>query len=98
MKEENVKHAKSIINSVALTNNTCFSSNTDKSSSYSDICKNKDSGSFALTLNEADFPPLSPPIHAHKCKHSPCSIICCNRDLCEIHGSNYVSSTSKPVS
>ena len=65
VKEENVKHAKSIINSVALTNNTCFSSNTDKSSSYSDICKNKDSGSFALTLNEADFPPLSPPIYAH---------------------------------
>ena len=45
----------------------------------------------------ADVPPLSPPIHAHKCKHSPYSIIC-NRDLCETHGSNYVSSTSKPVS
>ena len=50
-----------------------------------------------LTLNEADFPPLSLSIHAHKCKHSPHSIIC-NCDLCETHGSNYVSSTSKPVS
>ena len=59
--------------------------------------KNKDSISFALTLNETDFPPLSPLIHAHKCKHSPYSIIC-NCDLCETHGSNYVSSTSKPVS
>ena len=45
----------------------------------------------------ADFPPLSPPIHAHKGKHSPYSIIF-NRDLCETHCSNYVSSTSKSVS
>ena len=53
--------------------------------------------SFALTLNEADFLLLSPPIHAHKYKHSPFSIIC-NCDLCETHASNYVSSTSKLVS
>ena len=48
-------------------------------------------------MSVSHFPPLSPPIHAHKCKHSPYSIIC-NCDLCETHGSNYVSSTSKPVS
>ena len=93
----NVKLAKLSINSITLTNSTCFSSNTDKRYSYSDTCENKDSISFALTLNEADFPPLSPPIHAHKCKHSPYPIIC-NRDLCETHARDYVSSASKPVS
>ena len=92
LKEGNVKLGKLIINSIALTNNTCFSSNTDKRYSYSDTCKSKDSISFALTLNEADFPPLLPPIHAHKCKHGLYSIIC-NHDLHETHGSNYVSST-----
>ena len=61
---------------------------------HSDTCKSKDSISFALTLNGADFPPLLPPIHAHKCKHSTYSIIC-NQDLRETHGSNYASSTSK---
>ena len=96
IEEGNVKLAKLIINSIALTNNICFSSNTGKRYSYSDNCENKASISFALTLNEADFPPLSPPIHAHKCKDSPYSNNC-NRDLCETHGSNYVSSTSKPV-
>ena len=59
VEEENVKLAKLIINSIALKYNTCFSSNTDKRCSYSDTCKKKDSISFAVTLNEADFPPLS---------------------------------------
>ena len=86
-----------IINSIVLTNNTCFSSNTGKRYSYSDTCKNEASISFALTLNQADFPPLSPPIHAYKCKHSPYANNC-NCDLWEIHDSNYVSSMSKPVS
>ena len=95
VKERNVTLAKLIISFVALTNNTCFSSNTDKIYSYSDTCK-ENSIYFVLTLNEADFPPSSPPIHAHKCKHSLYSIIC-NHDLCETHVSNYVSSTSKPV-
>ena len=36
LKEGNVKLGKLIINSIALTNNTCFSSNTDKRYSYSD--------------------------------------------------------------
>ena len=95
--EENVKFAKLIVNSIALTNNICFSSNTGKRYSYNDTCKNKSSISFDLTLSEAAFPPSSPPIHVHKCKHSlyPNS---CKRDLCETHGSDYVSSTSKPVS
>ena len=97
IEEGNVKLAKLIINSITLTNNRCFSSNTDKRYSYDDTCKNNDSIYFALTLNETDFPLLSPPIHAHKCKHSPYLIIC-NRNLCETHGSNYVSSTGKPVS
>ena len=85
-----------IFSSIALTNNIRFSSNTGKTYSYSDTCKNKASISFALKLNEADFPPLSPPISAHKCKHSPYSNNC-NSDLYETHGTNYVSSTSKPV-
>ena len=95
--EENVKFAKLIVNSIALTNNICFSSNTGKRYSYNDTCKNKSSISFDLTLSEAAFLPSSPPIHVHKCKHSlyPNS---CKRDLCETHGSDYVSSTSKPVS
>ena len=97
VEEGNVKLAKLIINYIGLTNNTCFSSNTDKRYSYRDTCKNKDLIFFALTLNEANLSPLSPPIHAHKCKHSPYSIIC-NHDLCETHHSNYVSSTSTPVS
>ena len=43
-----------------------------------------------------DIPSLFSPVHdAHKCKHSTFSN---NRVLYEIHGSNYVSSTSKPVS
>ena len=93
--ERNVKLAKWIINSIALTNNMYFSSNAGKRYSYSDNCKNNASVSFALTLNEADFPPF-PPIHALKCKHSTFSNNC-NCDLCETHGSNYVRSKSKPV-
>ena len=53
--------------------------------------------SFTITLNDADFPALSPPFHAHKCKHSTFSNNY-NCALCETHGSNYVSSTNKPVS
>ena len=64
IEEENVKLSKLIINSIELTNNICFSSKTGKGYSYSDNCKNKASTSFALTLNKADFPPLSPLIHA----------------------------------
>ena len=93
----NVKLAKLIIKSIALTNNICFSSNTGKRYSYSDTSKNKASISFALTLNEAYFTSVSPSIHAHKCKHSP-YLNNCNCDLCETHSSNYISSTSKPVS
>ena len=70
VEEGSVKLTKLIINSTALTNSTCFSSNADKRYSYSTTCKSKDLISFALTLNEADFPLLSPPIHAHKCKQS----------------------------
>ena len=95
--EENVKLAKLVVNSIALTNNICFSSKTDKMYSCSGTCKNKSSIYFDLTLNEARFPPLSRPIHAHECKHSPYSNNC-KRDLCETHGSNYVSSTSKHIS
>ena len=40
--------------------------------SYSDTCKNKDSIYFPLKLNEASVCPLSPPVHAHKCKHKSC--------------------------
>ena len=82
----NVKLAKFIINSIALTNNIYFSSNSDKRYSYSDTCKNKASISFALALNEADLTPLSPPTHAHKCKHYSNN---CTRDLCDICN-NYV--------
>ena len=39
IEEGNVKLAKLIINSIALTNNICFSSNTGKRNSYSDTCK-----------------------------------------------------------
>ena len=39
IEQGNVKLAKLIINSIALTNNTCFSSNTDKRYSYSDTSK-----------------------------------------------------------
>ena len=60
IEEGNLKLAKLIINSIALTNNT------GKRYSYNNICKNKASVSFALTLNEADFLPLSPPIHVLK--------------------------------
>ena len=67
IEEGNVKLVKLIINSIALTNNICISSSTGKRYSYSDTCKNKASISFALTLNEADFSPLTPPIHTHKC-------------------------------
>ena len=95
--EGKVKLAKLIISSVALRNNIYFLSNTGKRYSYSDTCKNKVSVSFPLTLNEAESPSLPPPIHAHKCKHSPYSNNC-NIDLCGIHGSNYASSTKKPVS
>ena len=95
--EGSVRLTKLIINSIALTNSIYFSSNTSKRYSYSDTCKNEASFSFALTLNEADFPPLSPPIQALKCKHITFSNNC-NRDLCEPYDSNYVSSRSKPVS
>ena len=71
IEEGNIKLAKLIINSIAQTNDICFSSNTGKRDPYSDTCKIKASDSFALALNEADFPPLSPPNHAHKCKHKP---------------------------
>ena len=63
-----MKLAKLIINSIALTNNIYFSSKTGKKDSDSDACKNKVPVSFVLTLNEADFPPLSPPVHSNKCK------------------------------
>ena len=92
IEEGNVKLAKLIINSVALTTNIYFSSNTGKTYSYSDTCKNKASVSFASTLIEADFAPLSPLIHALKCKHNTFSNNC-NCDLCETYGINYVSST-----
>ena len=100
IEEGNVKLAKLIINPIALTNNICFSSNTDKIKGIQIVILVKIKLQFLLlylTLNEADFLPLSPPIHAHNCKHSPYSNNC-NRDLFETHGSNYVSSTSKPVS
>ena len=74
IEDGNVKLAKLIINSKAPTN-IYFSSNTGKMYSYSDTGKSKALVSFALTLNEADFHPLSPPIHAHKCKHSSFSNI-----------------------
>ena len=86
----NVKLAKLIIDSIALTNNIYFSSNTDKTYSYNDTCKNKVPVSFTLTLNETDFPLLSPLVHADKGN--------CNRSLYVTHGSSYVNSTSKPVS
>ena len=86
----NVKLAKLIIDSIALTNNIYFSSNTDKTYSYNDTCKNKVPVSFTLTLNETDFPLLSPLVHAGKGN--------CNRSLYVTHGSSYVNSTSKPVS
>ena len=97
IEDGNVKLAKLIINSKAPANIIYFPSNTGKMYSYSDTGKSKALVSFALTLNEADFHPLSPPIHAHKCKHSSFSnnFHC---TLCETHGSNYVSSASKPVS
>ena len=41
--------------------------------------------SFALTLNEADLAPLSPPVYAHVCKYSTYSNIR-NQALCEAHG------------
>ena len=82
---------------MALTNNVRFFSSTDKRYSYSDTCKNKPSVFLAAPLIEADFFPLSVPVHAHQCKHSSSSNNC-NRDLCETHGSNYVSSASKSVS
>ena len=41
IEEGNVKHAKLIINSIALTNNIYFSSNTGKRYSYSDLLKVK---------------------------------------------------------
>ena len=87
----NVKLAKLIINSIVLTKNINFSPNTGKmyqKYSNSDTCKSKVPVSFALTLNEAEFPLLSPPVHAHKCKHSTFSNNC-NRPLCETYGSNY---------
>ena len=83
--------------SLYITKKQCFSYNTGKRYSYSNTCKNKASVSFALTLNEADFPPLSPPINAHKCKHSTSSNNC-NHALSETHDSDNVSSTNKPVS
>ena len=93
----NVKFSKLIIDSVALTNDIYFSSNTGKMYSYSGTCKNKVPVSFALTLNETYFPHFSPLVHADKGKRSTSSNNC-NRASYETHGSNYVSSTSKPVS
>ena len=64
IEEGNVKFLKLIVNSIALSNKIYFSSNTDwpRVLIYSNICKIKGLVSFALTLNEADFNPLSPPI------------------------------------
>ena len=42
-----------------ITNNLCF---IKYWYSCKDTCKNKASVSFVLTLNEADFHPLSPPV------------------------------------
>ena len=97
IEEKNFNLVKLIINSIVLTNNICFSSNAGKTYSYSNTWKNKASISVALTLNKADFPPLTQLIHAHKCKRTSYSNNC-DPDLCETHGSNYVSSTRKPVS
>ena len=66
---ESVKLAKLIINYIALTNSIHFSYNFGKTYSYSDICKNKVSVSFALTLVKTDFPHLSPPVHADQLKN-----------------------------
>ena len=84
----NIRLVKFII--ILITNNLCF---IKYWYSCKDTCKNKASVSFVLTLNEADFHPFSPPVHARKCKLSSFS----NLALCETHGSNYVSPTSKPV-
>ena len=81
---------KTEISPFLITNNLCF---IKYWYSCKDTCKNKASVSFVLTLNEADFHPFSPPVHARKCKLSSFS----NLALCETHGSNYVSPTSKPV-
>ena len=52
VEEGNVKLAKLIIDSIALTNNPWFSSNTDQSYSYIDTFLKKIQFFFALTLNE----------------------------------------------
>ena len=82
IEKRNVKPTKLIFNSMTLTNDIYFPSNTGKKYSYSDTYKNKASVSFDLRLNEADFPRLSPLIHGHKCRHSTFSNNC-NRDLCD---------------
>ena len=68
IEEGNVKLTKLIIKPIALINNIYFSSNTGKKYSYSNICKNKASVSFALKLNEAECSPLSPPITRYEKK------------------------------
>lgn len=82
---------------MALRNNIHYSSNDGKKHSYRDICKSKAMVSFALTLYETEFLPSYSPIYAHKCENFTLSNNC-NRALCELHGSNYVSSMSKLVS
>ena len=86
-----------IINSIAVTNNICFLSNIGKKYSYNDNCKNKASISFALTLNEADFPPLSLLNHTHKCKLSPYSNNCNSFSLNE-HDFPPLSNVCQPIS
>ena len=87
IEEGSVKLAKLIINSIVLKNDTCFQSDSGNRYSYSDTWKNKFSISVALTLNETEFSPLSPLIHAHKCKHTPYSNNC-DLNLFETHSSN----------
>ena len=65
-----IKLAKMIISFIALTNSTYFLSNSGKTYSCSDICKNKVPVSFVLTLVETNFPHLSQPVHTDKDKHS----------------------------
>ena len=66
IEEGNVKLAKSITNSIALTNNIYFPSNTSKRYLYSDNCKNKvlvhspySKNCNSFSLNERNFPRLS---------------------------------------
>lgn len=64
-----IKLAKFIISFIALTNSIYFLSNSGKTYSCSDICKNKVPVSFVLTLVETNFPHLSQPVHTAKDKY-----------------------------